>query len=137
MIIPWKEEYSVKVKEIDDQHQYFIKILSDIYTSITEKKKEREILDLFKELSNYANLHFKTEEKYFDQFNYELADEHKEEHRKLKNEIKKFNKRYQKDSKKTFEITTELIDFLENWLVDHLANQDQKYVKCFSEHGLN
>ena len=35
------------------------------------------------------------------------------------------------------EISFELIDFLEDWWIYHLQNQDQKYVKCFKEHGLS
>ena len=29
-----------------------------------------------------------------------------------------------------------LIDFLEDWFLDHLANEDQKYAQCFKAHGL-
>ena len=72
MLIPWKEEYSVKVKEIDEQHQEFIKILSDVYNTVISKESKREILELFKELVDFAKIHFETEEKYFDQFHYPI-----------------------------------------------------------------
>ena len=30
----------------------------------------------------------------------------------------------------------ELVDYLEDWLIDHLQTKDQEYKQCFLEHGL-
>ena len=78
-------------------------------------------------------MHFATEEKYFDEFKYEGAEEHKAEHRKLEKSVADMQKRA-KAGDLTF--TVELLDFFEDWLIKHLAEMDQKYVKCFNEHGL-
>ena len=34
------------------------------------------------------------------------------------------------------EFAFELVDFLEDWLINHLMIVDRKYIKCFHEHGL-
>ena len=36
----------------------------------------------------------------------------------------------------TIDFAFELVDFLEDWLINHLMTVDQKYVKCFHDHGL-
>lgn len=133
MPIQWNDSYSVNVKEIDEQHKKFIEILNQMYDFIYAQKDKLEIRKILDQLTEYANLHFKTEEGYFDKFNYENSVEHKEEHKKLKNQVVDF---YKKIESGQVEISLELLNFLENWLVDHLEIQDQKYVKCFNDHGL-
>jgi len=137
MSILWSDEYSVRVAEIDDQHKYFVGLMNELYTAMLSKKSNEKIKEVFEKLVWYAGVHFSTEEKYFDQFHYELADEHKAEHKKLSGRIAEFAMLYKENPEKTFETTGELIDFLENWLVDHLANQDKKYMDCFNKNGLS
>lgn len=129
----WKEEYSVNVKEIDEQHKKFISIIDDLYQAILNNKDDEIIVKLLEDLEEYHNFHFSTEEKYFDQFHYEGAEEHKAEHQKARDRIKDIK---EKALKNTNEISFELIDFLEDWLVEHVAKLDHKYIKCFNDHGL-
>lgn len=125
---------SVGVKEIDLQHQEFINILNNLYDYTYQSKSKEELEVLLSRLASYATNHFKTEEKYFDDFNYEFAEEHKSEHSKLLKQIAEFQNNFQSGQA---EVTVELIDFLEDWLVHHLGNQDKKYIQCFAEHGLS
>lgn len=129
MAIVWFDIYEVGIKEIDDQHKHFVEKLNELYLSIGEKdpKKYKIILH---DVVSYALEHFATEEKYFDQFKYEGASEHKAEHAKLLRDLSKFTK--DEDIKLGFDF----LDYLESWLHEHLAQQDQKYVQHFRKHGL-
>jgi hemerythrin-like metal-binding protein len=133
MAIQWSEDLSVGVKEIDEQHQEFVSILNNLYEFIYQSKNREELGILLGQLASYADKHFKTEEKYFDQFNYEFAEEHKEEHRKLTQKVVDFQASFLAGEK---EINVELVDFLEDWLVHHLGNHDKKYMQCFKDNGL-
>lgn len=133
MAIIWDEAHSVNVKEIDDQHKYFINLLNEFYRYIAENKDRDFLGENLVKLIDYAKEHFATEEKYFDLFNYENTVEHKEEHRQLENKVADFYQEFLENKK---DISVEIIDFLEDWLVDHLDTQDKKYTKCFNEHGL-
>ncbi len=133
MPIKWDTSHSVNVKEIDDQHQRFIQILNKLYESVSHAREQSELKTILDELVSYADLHFQTEEKYFDKFHYENSAEHKEEHTKLKKQVADFYERYEK---KETEISIKLLDFLEDWLVDHLDGQDKKYIECFNKNGL-
>jgi hemerythrin len=126
----WKEDYGVNVKQIDDQHKIFLGIMDKCYAATKKKKDIRKIIG---ELIDYAELHFKTEEKYFDEFHYNEASEHKKAHQELRDKIKFITS---KDNVDSTQLALELLDFLEDWLVDHLANVDKKYSRCFNEHGL-
>ena len=133
MKIEWKEEYSVGVKEIDDQHKYFISLLNDLNNAIVAGKSREELRDLFQYLSDYAEKHFATEENYFDEFNYDGAVEHKIKHQKMRDEIKKIENM---EDGREIDFYGNIVYFLKDWLEDHLAEMDQKYKKCFAEHGL-
>jgi len=133
MPIPWSKKISVNVKEIDDQHKHFLGILNNLYDAIYKIKLKEKLGELLNELSDYTDIHFATEEKYFDQFHYDLADEHKKEHNQLKAKVAQFNERFKTEGE---DVAAELVDFLEDWLLDHLENQDKKYSKFFNEQGL-
>ncbi|MGV8162128.1 MAG: bacteriohemerythrin [Candidatus Nanoarchaeia archaeon] len=129
----WKPEYSVNVIEIDNQHKTFLNILNKLYTSIANSSQDTQLTALLEELIAYTKTHFETEERYFDEFNYEFSEEHKLEHIKILDQINAFKIAHNKKQK---DITVELIDFLEDWLITHLSEQDKKYVACFNSHGL-
>jgi hemerythrin len=131
--IPWNPEYSMQVKEIDEQHIHFVSLMNNLYQALEKMTLEQEAGSILKELAAYALAHFATEEKYFDLFNYEGSEAHKAEHRDLLGKVNLFAERF---SKEGTVIVPELLDFLEDWLVHHLNNYDKKYVSCFKEHGL-
>ncbi len=129
----WKEEYSVHVKEIDDQHKRLVETIFKLFTAINQQSAGDIFKNILNDLTEYVEHHFSTEEKYFKAFNYEFADEHIKEHRRFAEKIADFKKRYVNHE---IEISFELIDFLEDWLLEHLITADQKYVNCFASHGL-
>lgn len=133
MPIQWNNSYSVNVKELDDQHKYFLSLLNRLYRYIYANKSRDELKSILTDLVSYKSNHFATEEKYFDLYDYENSVEHKKEHQKLEQQISDFQNEFLEGKK---DITVELVDFLENWLIDHLDTQDKKYTKCFNEHGL-
>jgi hemerythrin len=129
----WKEEYSVKVQEIDRQHKQIVRLIRELFDSINKGATKKILGDILDKLVKYSGFHFATEEKYFDLFNYEDKEHHVQEHRKFTEKVLDFQKKYLNHE---IEISFELIDFLEDWLLDHIIEADQKYIKCFTEHGL-
>lgn len=128
----WKDEYSVGVSMIDAQHQMFIGIINELYAAITSKK-EKDVLDgIFSQLVSYTQFHFQTEERYFDEFDYEGAEEHKAAHKKLVDQVLELQVKKTDLTENPFE----LMDFLEDWLIDHIIGMDKLYGPCFNEHGL-
>lgn len=133
MEIKWKDEYSVGIKEIDEQHKYFITLLNDLYNAVCSSKDRNELDTLFQRLTEYAERHFATEEKYFDEFNYDGAAEHKLKHQEMRDNIKKIENQ---KSGNEIDFYGNIVYFLKDWLEDHLEKMDQEYEECFSKHGL-
>ena len=128
----WKDEYSVNVKILDEQHKQLFKTVDSLYQSILEKKEKEKLSEIFEQLNKYAQYHFSTEEKYFKEFNYEEADAHIALHEKFKKNISEMEAKINDENFNTFD----LLDFLEDWWVSHILNADKKYSKNFNEHGL-
>lgn len=133
--IQWGKEMELGIKEIDDQHKHFVDILNRLY-EVTMQDKAKDYLDeIISKVLEYAENHFKTEEKYFEQFGYEKAQEHKESHQKLLDQMLVFKEEHEQFKGVDF-LSWKLLEFLEDWLVDHLEAEDRQYVECFKKNGL-
>jgi len=131
--IQWIEEYSLGIKEIDDQHKILFDIIDELYQSILTMKSQDILSSTIGKLIGYAEFHFATEEKYFKEFHYEGTDEHIAQHQGFIQEVNNFK---EKLNDRTDNLDIEIVDFLENWIVGHLGDEDRKYIDCFLEHGL-
>lgn len=134
MKLQWEDKYSVKVKILDDQHKMMFETINKLVEMLSSGIPKKEDVDkIVHELVKYKKFHFVTEEKYFDEFNYENSQEHKLKHREFNLKLDKFVVDYNDDP---ITLAYALVDFLEDWLLDHLMTEDQKYVECFTTHGL-
>lgn len=133
MPIQWTSDYKLGIKIIDLQHKRFIGILNMLYEAIHTFNTKEKIPEIFEKLRQYIILHFATEEKYFDAFAYEDSQEHKNKHKEFIQHIESLQKDTKQDA---MGVSFKLVDFLEDWLVDHLNTLDKKYVECFHSHGL-
>ena len=129
----WREEYSVGVEEIDNQHKKLFDLINDMILVSRSSSREEDILPVMNGLIAYKKDHFATEEKYFHAFNYPGTKEHEEAHQKFNVDLEELEKRYEND---VLGLSFALIEFLENWLIEHLMSMDQEYKACFREHGL-
>ncbi len=132
-VLEWREEYSVGVRLIDEQHQNMFRMINDLVGSINAVPTTEQIAPILAGLVEYKQKHFATEEGYFRQFNFEGAEEHIAEHRKFNETLEQLKKKNEGDM---IGLAFELVDFLEDWLINHLLNTDRKYIECFHANGL-
>lgn len=129
--IEWKGEWNLGFKEIDAQHKKLVELINEA-NEVFRKGNVEEEGKVFNELIELARVHFSTEEKYFEEFDYEDKEEHMKIHadliETLLNERNKFGTG---DFDKK-----EFLNFCAEWFDDHCNNYDKGYVECFKEHGL-
>lgn len=129
----WDEKYSI-THEIDEQHKHLFKIFNELVEVVCAPCSQKEdISKIIKEILEYKAIHFATEEKYFHEFNYEGTAEHEAAHKLFGEKLDEIQKASSGDPRL---LAFNIIDFLEDWLLDHLMDMDQKYKKCFLDHGL-
>lgn len=129
----WQEDYSVRVKEIDEQHKKLVVLINKFYNAFYDHKHKEVIEEVLSELTDYTRYHFSTEEKYFRQFNYSDTLIHIKEHQQFIEKIKTFTVEKEISASTT---TFKLMAFLQNWLINHILKSDKKYSECFIKHGL-
>lgn len=128
--IEWNDALSVGVEKIDNQHKTLINILNLLYDSINEGKENVAIELIIDELVDYTKYHFSDEENYFKKLKYHNIEQHIKAHKGFIKKIKKF----QDDFKNRKEINiSELLDFLKDWLINHIMKDDQSYGQYFIE----
>jgi hemerythrin len=131
-IIEWMQEMSVHVTEIDVQHKKLVAIVNAAFSIENPNENRKEFEPILNDLIEFTRVHFSTEEKYFEKFNYAEKDEHIAEHLKLMDDVLKF-----KDGFDSGKCDCEpFLSFLRDWLAEHLLKMDQKYIECFKANGL-
>ncbi len=129
----WKENYSVNISIIDEEHKELIRIMNEAIVAKQHRNDLEEISKLLKELTMYALKHFSTEETYMVEFNYPEFQNHKNEHHDFSNKMIAYCNTVIEGE---YQIANEIIEYLKQWLVNHIQVTDKKYVACFKENGL-
>lgn len=131
--LKWYDNLSVKVQEIDEQHHALIEMINALFDAMGIGADEAILGPLIERMENFAEVHFATEEKYFEQFGFALAEAHIAEHRFFKEKVLEFKRKRQGQS---MTLSVEILRFLNKWLVTHFQKEDQKYVDLFVANGL-
>jgi hemerythrin len=131
--INWNDGLSVGVVEIDQQHQKLIDMINGLHDAMRQGKGKDALGTIVNGLFDYAQTHFTTEEKYFDQFGYPDAQSHKKEHSDFIQKIVEFKTGF--DSGK-LGLSITVMDFLSSWLRNHIMVMDKKYGPFFVDRGL-
>jgi len=132
-IITWTDSFSVKVVEIDNQHKKLVEMINRLYEAMKVGKSKDVMGEILDNLITYTATHFKTEEKYFDLYHYPEKETHKAEHEKFVETVTKFKNDFESGNAI---ISIEVMNFLKEWLTNHINGSDKQYTKCFNDQGL-
>jgi hemerythrin-like metal-binding protein len=134
-ILNWTEEYSVGVQEFDNQHKKLMAIINKLFTLYTEKKFSNiDVNPIFAELNDYANIHFSTEEHYFNLYNYPQKAEHLAMHAAHRKKMIELKNEY--DAENSEKTLFAISNFLNEWWIWHINNADKEYTNYFNANGL-
>ncbi|GBD90056.1 bacteriohemerythrin [bacterium BMS3Abin04] len=129
-LLEWSEKLSVKVEEIDSQHKKLIKIINNLNDAWKNDFKFEEFKNVFLDLIDYTEYHFRSEEKYMEKYNYPKLEIHRKQHRAFVDRLMKLKEKCSYNKKEAY---TDLLSFLSNWIVVHIMNSDREYVPYISE----
>lgn len=132
-LITWDDSFSVRVAEIDQQHQKLVALINDLNDGMRQGKGKEALAKIITGLLGYTVTHFKAEEKYFDQYGYPDKDQHKKEHGDFVQKVTDFKMGFEAGK---LGLSIEVMDFLGNWLKKHIKGTDQKYSQFFNAKGL-
>ena len=133
-IIEWRDDFSVKIGEIDKQHKQFIKLFNDFVGAYQDGAANDILYDTLKEMLDYLNFHFTEEESYMEKYSYPGLDEHRTEHKRFVEKTNDFVDEYFEGND---DIAEDLVDFLSDWFIGHVMGTDMKYVPFFKDCGMS
>jgi len=133
-IIDWTNDLSVGIKEIDDQHKHLIDLINVIYVFIKTGKENKITNTVIDELFAYVKVHFSTEEKYMDRFDYKEKDFHIKEHHDFTDKVNSYKKEF--DSGRMI-LAMDMLLFLREWFRVHVNETDKKYGVLLKEKGIH
>ena len=121
-----KPEYYTGIDFIDQEHAMLFSIANKAYELLVNDfipDKYDYILDVIKELKDYTQYHFNHEEEYMDSIGYKRILSQKVAHNDF---IEKLNE-YGDDAidERQRDSLLELLDFLNNWLIEHIYKKDK------------
>jgi hemerythrin len=131
--LEWTDDLSVQVKEIDDQHKKMIDCINRLHEAMLENRGRELQKEIINEMYDYAHGHFALEEKYMRLCNYDGVAVHVAEHEDFTREAAELKARADRGG---LVLTAMILNFLKDWLRNHILGTDMKYVEQFRRHGL-
>ncbi|WP_020674757.1 bacteriohemerythrin [Geopsychrobacter electrodiphilus] len=132
-IMIWNEKYSVGVTELDEQHKSLIHMINEMHYAMNNDKGQEAITSIIEQMFAYMELHFSTEEGYMQQFGYLGLLAHQKSHEEFRSKARDLRERV---SAGEFVLSFEILQFLSDWLQNHILVSDMKYTSLFAEKGL-
>jgi hemerythrin len=132
-LISWSDNMSVGVAKIDNDHKGLIELINLLHGEMLAGKSKDALGVVLDKLIAYTKTHFAYEEALFRTHSYPQAAAHAKEHEALTKKALVL----QADLKagKTV-ISAPVLDFLRDWLTNHILKQDMAYKLFFADKGV-
>ena len=132
-LISWDNKYSVGVKTIDSQHTVLFDILNELHAAMSKGLAQNLTGPLLRKLVDYTNKHFSAEEAMLETAKYPKLAEHRIKHRDLIKQVNDYSARLERGE---ITVNIHLMNFLRDWLTNHIMKTDHEYGPWLNEHGV-
>lgn len=132
-LIEWNDNLSLGLELIDSQHKVLIKIINDLNEAMKQGKGSEIMGTILREMLDYTVFHFGEEEKLFKKFGYAEEPAHVREHKAFISKIEEYKEGL---AAKKLSLSITVMNFLKDWLKDHIMVKDPKYVPLFKANGI-
>lgn len=121
----WKDTYSIGVPEIDAQHRRLFGLADELHSAMNGGKGKAVMEQVLQNLISYTKTHFAAEERLMQRCKYAELGPHKAQHDELTRKVLQLQQDFQAGKGM---ITIEVMQFVSNWLRQHIGGSDRKYV---------
>jgi hemerythrin len=124
----WNDSLSIGIKQIDSQHQEWIKHFNNTSAAIEANQSQTQIAKTLGFLMDYTETHFTTEEKFMTELSYPGLKEHKARHDELRSALTDLVKDFEEEGA-TATLADAIDSFLGNYLVRHIQEIDKRFAE--------
>lgn len=129
----WDSSFTTTVSKYDEQHKVLFNMINDLADAMQQKKSKDAVGRVLNGLAEYTINHFADEERSFAQTHYPEEAEHKALHKKLLDQVTALIGKFNAGEPL---IAKDVINFLQDWLVNHIKGVDKRYGSHFNKNGI-
>lgn len=133
-LLTWSSALSVGIEQMDDQHKKLVKMLHELNAAMASGKSKDLLGPLLKSLLDYTRYHFAAEEALLMREKYPPLTAHRGLHRDLTKQVEVYIRRFEDGE---ISLSVPIMDFLQDWLREHIQKEDRPYGKWLNEHGVH
>lgn len=128
----WNDNLDVGIDEVNRQHKVLIGIINELYDLIQTGRSGGAVRRVLQGLVDYTVNHFGYEEHLMEEFGYPDFDAHKAKHKALIAKVQSFVTRFDNNE----DVGEELLEFLKEWLKNHILGSDKEYSPYLNSKGI-
>lgn len=121
----------VGLRRYDEEHQRMGDLINQIHQAALERRDRSLCQALLERFQQATRNHFDSEEAALRETGFPDHEAHAEEHTQLLSALRDMQQRYQSGSLSALI----LVDFLRNWLIQHIKLSDRKYAAHLRRQG--
>ena len=131
--LEWDSSFATGIRSIDDQHRKLFDMVNDLHDAMQQKRTKEAIGQILNRLIEYTGSHFAHEENAFRKTSYPDEAAHKQEHTKLVGQVLDLQGKFNAGEAV---LTQSVIEFLQDWLINHIKGTDKRYAPHLSKNGI-
>ncbi len=131
--IRWDYSYSVKIAELDHQHQRLFRAVAELEYAVRMGRADYVIDEVLEKVIEHTIGHFAAEEELMEQHGFPGLAAHRHDHQMLAQKLTKFNLSNMAGRP---DVPSALLDFLQEWLREHILKTDKEYSEFLNARGV-
>lgn len=132
-LFQWTDELSVGVQSMDKEHKYLVDLINRLHDAMAQGKAKDVSGSILSELVRYTQTHFTHEEDLMTRTAYPQLSVQKLQHSQF---VKKVQEMQNQLAQGTMTLSLEMMNFLKNWLKEHIMKMDKAYSQHFASRGI-
>jgi hemerythrin len=133
-IFQWREEYNTNIKTMDEHHRSLFQTANKLYEEIHSGRNQSVLEDTLNFMIRYTRDHFSQEEKLMEDYDYPECEVHIKHHVRLIQEVQELKDKYAAGE---IRMDMSLVNFLKDWIINHILTEDRKYGPYLNDKGRN
>jgi len=131
-LFEWNDGLSVGIEVIDTDHKLLVSLINLLDEAVADGQGKETTGSVLNTLYDYTDYHFAREEKMMQACHYPDLERHKKMHKALKSRVMEIRDDYAKGASAHIEL--DVLEFLKDWLTDHIMGRDKLYIAAMQEH---
>ena len=128
-VLEWDDSFATGVAKFDQQQMKLFDMVNELHDAMQKKRSKEAIGSILNRLIEYTGSHFAQEEEAFRIARYPDELQHKQHHSKLVGQVLELHAKFNSGEAL---LTHSVIEFLQDWLINHIKGVDKLYGPCLS-----